>query len=122
MIVLIVTVITQQTVQLDQRLSDMTDIFDLVFARASLDHVNRFPMLGQWVLLHIRTYVLEAQNATPHKVLNLGLQRIAILHVMDGSTRMVDTMQFGLIPPLRDNRYSWWVSRSSQLPLYQRGI
>ena len=70
----------------------MTDIFDLVFAREALDHVDRFPMLGQWVLLHIRTYVLETQNATPHKVLNLGLQRVTILHVVAGSTRMVNTM------------------------------
>jgi hypothetical protein len=108
--------------QLDQRLSDMTDIFDFVLARATLDHVDRFPMLGQWVLLNIRTYVLKAQNATPHKVLNLGLQRKTILHVVVGSTRVIYTMQFRLIPPLRVSRYSWWVSRSNQLPLYQRGI
>jgi hypothetical protein len=100
----------------------MTDIFDFVLARAALDHVDRFPMLGQWVLLHIRTYVLKTQNATPHKVLNLGLQRVTILHVMAGSTRMVDTMQLGLIPPLWVSRYSWQVPRSNQLPLYQRGI
>jgi hypothetical protein len=92
MIILIVTVLTQQTVQLDQRLSNMTNIFDLVLAKATLDHVNRFPMLGQWVLLHIRTYVLETQNATPHNVLNLGLQRVAIFHVVAGSTGMINTM------------------------------
>jgi hypothetical protein len=122
MIVIIVTILTQQTMQFDQILSDKTDIFDLVDARATLDHVDRFPMLGQWVLLHIRTYVLETQNATPHKVLNLGLERIASLHVVGGSTRMISTMQFGLIPPLGVSRYSRWVSRSNQLPLYQRGI
>ena len=92
MVVLQMTVITQQPVELNKRLSNMANIFDLVFARATLDHVDRFPMLGQWVLLHIRTYVLETQNATPHKVLNLGLQRVTILHVMAGSTRMINTV------------------------------
>jgi hypothetical protein len=70
----------------------MTDILDFVFARAPLDHVNRFPMLGQWVLLNIRTHVLKAQNTTPHKVLNLGLQWVTVLYVVAGSTRMVNTM------------------------------
>ena len=70
----------------------MTDIFDLVLARATLDHVNRLPMLGQWVLLHVRTYVLKTQNATPHKVLNLGLQRVTIFHVVAGSTKMINTL------------------------------
>ena len=70
----------------------MTDVFDFVLARATLDHVDRFPMLGQWVLLHVRTYILETQDATPHQVLNFGLQRVAILHVMAGSTRMINTV------------------------------
>jgi hypothetical protein len=59
MVMLIMTVVTQQTMHLDQRLLNMTDIFDLVFSRATLDHVDRFPMFGQWVLLHIRAYVLK---------------------------------------------------------------
>jgi hypothetical protein len=65
----------------------MADIFDFIFTRATLDHVDRgFPMLGQWVLLHIRTYVLETQDTTSHKVLNLGLQWVTIFHIMFGST------------------------------------
>jgi hypothetical protein len=71
----------------------MTDIQDFIFARATLDHVhNSFPMLGQWVLLDIRTYVLEKQNPTSHKVLNLGLQGVTILHLMSESTRMIYIM------------------------------
>jgi hypothetical protein len=70
----------------------MTDVFDLVLARIALDHVDRFPMLGQWVLLHVRTYVLETQNTTSHKVLNLGLQRVTIFQIVAGSTGMVNTV------------------------------
>ena len=78
---------------LDQRLSNMADIFDFVFTMAALDHVDGgFPMLGKWVLLHIMTYVLVTQNTTSHKVLNLGLQRVSIFHVVAGSTGMINTM------------------------------
>jgi hypothetical protein len=70
----------------------MTDVFDFVLARAALDHVDRFPMLGKWVLLHIRTYVLETQDTISHKVLNLGLQWIAVFHVVSGSTGMINTV------------------------------
>jgi hypothetical protein len=89
---LIMAIVTQQKMHLNQRLSDMTDIFDLVLARTALDHIDRFPMLGQWVLLHIRTYVLEKQNPTSHKVLHLGFQGIAIFYVVSGSTRIVNTV------------------------------
>ena len=58
------TIVTQQAMQLNQRLSDMADIFNFVLARAALDHVDRFPMPGQWVLLYVRTYILETQNAS----------------------------------------------------------
>jgi hypothetical protein len=109
---LIMTIITQQAMHLNQRLSDMTDIFDLVLARAALDHINRFPMLGQWVLLHIRTYVLKKQYPTSHKVLHLGLQWVTILHVMSGSTGMIYAMKFWLVPPLGVSRYNGRVSRS----------
>ena len=71
----------------------MADIFDFVFTRAALDNVDRgFPMLGQWVLLHIRTYVLETQNTTSYKVLNLGLQRVAIFHVVSRSIGVINTV------------------------------
>jgi hypothetical protein len=117
MVMLVVTVSTQQSVHLDQRLSDMADISDLVFSRATLNHMNiRFPMLGQWVLLHIRTYVLEKPDTTSNKVLNLGLERVTVLHIMSGSTEMINTMKLGLIPPLRVGRYSRWVTWSNQLP------
>ena len=81
----------------------MTIIFDLVLTRAALDHVNRFPMLWQWVLLNIRTCILKARNAAPHKVLHLGLQGIAILHVMSGSTGMIYAVKLRLVPPLGVN-------------------
>jgi hypothetical protein len=71
----------------------VTDIQDFVLASATLDHIHsRFPMLGQWVLLDIRTYVLEKQNPTSNKVLHLGLQGITVLHIMSGSTGMIYTM------------------------------
>ena len=84
---------------LAQRLPDMTDIPDFVHARATLDHVHsRFTMLGQWVLLHVRTYVLEKQNPASHKILHLGLQGITILHIMSGSTGMIHTVKLRLVP------------------------
>jgi hypothetical protein len=71
----------------------MDDISDFVLARATLNHINsRFPMLGQWVLLNIGTYVLETQDTTSHKVLNLGLQRVKVFHVMPGGTGMINTI------------------------------
>ena len=97
----------------------MTDIFDFVLVRAGPDHVDRFPMLGQWVLLYIRTYILETQNATRHQVLNLGLERVTVLHIMSGSTGMINTVKLGFVPPLRVGRYSRWVTWSNQLPFNQ---
>jgi hypothetical protein len=71
----------------------MADIFDFIFTRATLDQIDsRFPMLGQWVLLNVGTYVLETQDTTSHKVSNLGLQRVAIFHVMSRGTGMINTM------------------------------
>jgi hypothetical protein len=85
----------------------MTDIQDFIFARATLDHVNsRFPLFGQWVLLNIRTYVLEKQDPSSNKVLNLGLQGITVLHIMSRSTGMINTVKLRLVPPLRVGRYS----------------
>jgi hypothetical protein len=97
----------------------MTDILDFVLGRAALDHIDRFPMLWQWVLLHIRTYVLEKQNTASNKVLNLGLKRVTVLHIMSGSTGMINTVKLGLIPPLRVGWYSRWVTWSNQLPFNQ---
>ena len=59
---------------LDQGLPYVIHIKDFIFSRASLDHVNSyFPMLRQWVLLNIWTYVLKKKYPTSHKVLHLGL-------------------------------------------------
>jgi hypothetical protein len=111
-IMLIMAIVTQQSMHLNQRLSDMTDIFNLVLVRAALDHIDRLPMLGQWVLLYVRTYVLEKQNPTSHKVLHLGLQGITIFHVMSGSTGMIYAVKLRLVPPLGVSRYSGRVSWS----------